>query len=611
VTTDTDDLTPEQRLVAEAGPDERLLVTAGPGTGKTYTLIARVAALVTVHGLDPASEILVLSFSRSAVREIRNRLATHDGVAAYAFARTFDSFATRLLGEIEPEGDWQLLGYDGRIAAAAELLRSKATVDVLSGLRHIIVDETQDLVAERSELVKALLEATDVGFTLFGDPAQGIYNFQLDGEARREGSAALYRWVRRSFGDIHEAGLTENFRARTAAARAALPIGPLLNGERPDYPAIEKRLRSVLLCAPTVGDVETAIPILRSLRRPTAILCRTNGEALLISGALHKHDVPHRLQQAATDRTVGGWVANALGSLTARVVTKQTVLDELDRAELPEPLDAESAWRLLKRLDRPARRRSKDLDIAAVSHGIRSGDVPDELSSTQPAQLVVSTIHRAKGLEFDQVIVVDPADRGDVDPIVQAEEARTMFVALSRPRDLLMHMECPDSRLLTNKDMPDERWVRRGWQGWQRLGLEVRGDDSHRDDPAGSFVIEADPVETQRYLARSVQAGDPVSLLRCAARVDGEERVFFEIRHDDRTVGVTSANFGGLLFRVLKVSSKWEVRWPAEIRDLYVEGIDTVAGTEAAGMRSGLGPSALWLRIRVVGLGRFEFDRRD
>jgi superfamily I DNA/RNA helicase len=607
-----DDLTTEQREIAEAGASSRTLVTAGPGTGKTHTLVARLAALIQAHELDPGQEILVLSFSRAAVREIRDRLRSYEGAASYVAARTFDSFATRVLADEDPDGAWQRLGYDDRILAATQLLHDCRFDDgPLSELRHVVVDEAQDLVGVRAEFVKSILDRSDAGFTIFGDPAQGIYNFQLEGAARQKGSAALYEWLRWRFkNDLVEIGLVENFRARTDAARAALSFGPQLNEQQPDFPRIEQALESVLMSAPTVGDIETAIPVLRDQRIPTAILTRTNGDALLISNTLFEHGIPHRLQQRATDRVVGRWVADALGILTQRQISKATVMRELGEVPLPPGLSSSDAWRLLKRLDRRDRRRSDDLDLVAVADRLRVGDVPDELTAIPPSPLVVSTIHRAKGLEFDRVIIAQSQHPAEEDPTVQAEETRTLFVALTRPRDQLLHMSGPDSRLLTNWGTADARWYRRGWKNWQRFGIEVRGDDTHRDDPAGAIVIDEEPARVQNYLREKVLPGDPVHLHRKVGWVDGDERTFYAIVHGDQPVGITSARFGGALFSLLKINRKWDVSWPAAIAGLHVESIDTVAGTEASGLRAGLGPSAIWLRVRVVGLGRFVFEKK-
>jgi len=64
-------LNEHQRRAATA-KDQRLLVLAGPGTGKTHTLLARVRHLVE-SGANPA-EILVLTFTRRAAQELKDRL---------------------------------------------------------------------------------------------------------------------------------------------------------------------------------------------------------------------------------------------------------------------------------------------------------------------------------------------------------------------------------------------------------------------------------------------------------------------------------------------------------------------------------------------------------
>ncbi|MEU3465300.1 UvrD-helicase domain-containing protein [Streptomyces sp. NPDC006733] len=83
-----------QRAVVEhrSGP---LLVLAGPGTGKTTTLVEAVAERVRL-GTDP-ERILVLTFSRKAAVELRDRMAARLGGTATAQATTFHSFCYALL----------------------------------------------------------------------------------------------------------------------------------------------------------------------------------------------------------------------------------------------------------------------------------------------------------------------------------------------------------------------------------------------------------------------------------------------------------------------------------------------------------------------------------
>ncbi|MFE5792368.1 ATP-dependent helicase [Streptomyces sp. NPDC056503] len=83
-----------QRAVVEhdRGP---LLVLAGPGTGKTTTLVEAVAARME-RGTDP-ERILVLTFSRKAAVELRDRMATRLGGRRPPQATTFHSYCYALI----------------------------------------------------------------------------------------------------------------------------------------------------------------------------------------------------------------------------------------------------------------------------------------------------------------------------------------------------------------------------------------------------------------------------------------------------------------------------------------------------------------------------------
>ncbi|MFF2147741.1 ATP-dependent helicase [Kitasatospora sp. NPDC058190] len=92
-----------QRAVVEhtGGP---LLVLAGPGTGKTTTLVEAVARRVQ-DGTDP-EKILVLTFSRKAAMELRDRMSGRLGTAAAPQATTFHSFCYALLRSHQDPQDY-------------------------------------------------------------------------------------------------------------------------------------------------------------------------------------------------------------------------------------------------------------------------------------------------------------------------------------------------------------------------------------------------------------------------------------------------------------------------------------------------------------------------
>lgn len=84
----------QKKAIAHRGAP--YLLTAGPGTGKTQTLTARIAALLD-DNVDPR-EILVLTFSNKAAGEMSDRIAAHDSAAAAAmWIGTFHAFGLDIL----------------------------------------------------------------------------------------------------------------------------------------------------------------------------------------------------------------------------------------------------------------------------------------------------------------------------------------------------------------------------------------------------------------------------------------------------------------------------------------------------------------------------------
>src|SRR3954454_19972627 len=88
------ELNPEQRATAThaGGP---LLILAGAGTGKTTTLCARVAWLVS-EGV-PAERLLLLTFTRRASREMLQRARGLVPASSRVLGGTFHSVAHRLV----------------------------------------------------------------------------------------------------------------------------------------------------------------------------------------------------------------------------------------------------------------------------------------------------------------------------------------------------------------------------------------------------------------------------------------------------------------------------------------------------------------------------------
>ncbi|SOR79242.1 ATP-dependent helicase [Streptomyces chartreusis] len=126
-----------QRSVVDhtTGP---LLVLAGPGTGKTTTLVESVAERIA-RGADP-ERVLVLTFSRRAAVELRDRMALRSGAAHAPQATTFHSFCYALV-RAHQENDLfveplRLLSGPEQDVSVRELLAGQVDLERL-GLSHV------------------------------------------------------------------------------------------------------------------------------------------------------------------------------------------------------------------------------------------------------------------------------------------------------------------------------------------------------------------------------------------------------------------------------------------------------------------------------------------
>ena len=114
-------------MVTHAGGP--LLVLAGPGTGKTTAIVEAVAQRITERRIDP-ERVLVLTFSRKAAQELRERITTRlRRTTRQPLALTFHSYAYALVrrefvlaGDVPPT----LLSGPEQLLEVRRMLRAEA-----------------------------------------------------------------------------------------------------------------------------------------------------------------------------------------------------------------------------------------------------------------------------------------------------------------------------------------------------------------------------------------------------------------------------------------------------------------------------------------------------
>lgn len=595
------ELNDEQLSVVEASPDARLLVIAGAGQGKTEVVVSRIDALVQNEGLTASEEVLVLSFSRAAVSAVRTRLDVRD--VAGANVRTFDSFASVLLLDagIQAEG-----GFDTRIRRATQLLKEaeEAPYDV-ELLRHIVIDEVQDLVGDRADFVTAILNwlDDDAGITALGDPLQGVYNFQLEDSLSKTSSQDVFDALTSRF-RCERVGLGKNYRARGKLPKKVVLLGDELRRTE-DGDDAEALLEDLVLDLPDRGEIDEWYDLLTPRKgKTTAVLCTTNADVLRVSRYLSEQGVSHAVRRQAQDFGAAKWIAGALGPLAGPKERRSEVEAALER--LIAKHEVEEKWNELKAAE--GRMREFDnLDLFRVSRLVKARALPLPLTEPDSSSVIVSTIHRAKGLEFDIVFIVEPTWIPDEEDTWT--RVRRGYVALSRARDEIYWCSLPRPK---SSIYADERYFgrfkeevfsrRKKGKKWTRA-FEFQYNDVETNYPTFSQDVGAQQV--QKLLQSTELVGLTVTAELDEASTD-ESPSYLLFTERGQLVGRTSVGFDDAFAHYFK----WLDRWPDTIDGLLLVSVETVAGDPRESEKAGLGSSGFWLVPRVTGLARPDLSTK-
>jgi len=429
----------EQYAAVHTPADASILVIAPPGTGKTHVLIERLIYL-TERGGCQAQEVLVLSFTRAAVAEIMGRLQlrVEQGAAddlRFVNVRTFDSLATALLRCDLPPEDLQGQGYDGRIDLLNERLHDPTQLPeaqaALGEIRVLLVDEIQDLVGRRAAMVLNLIRrvrANGGSVTLLGDPAQAIYDFQAKNEPGSLRCADFLESIReRLVPDIKSRPLTQYRRfvessMITLAERARAAMGE--DGLHPDGTALERLLDDL----ESPAELDNLQELVESGER-AAVLVRTNLEAAQLAEWCRQHSVAHTHWCGRDHDHWPGWVARLVHGFQGREMSRDrlTARWQLYIGD-SAGLILEEALTFLERQDVL---HDNLLDLKALTDAMNWRAPYRNAGPIQVADgLIISTIHKSKGLEFDRVLLLEPDSESAGSP----EEVRVLYVAATRAR---------------------------------------------------------------------------------------------------------------------------------------------------------------------------------
>jgi len=483
-------LTTEQASVVDAPARARIFVEAGPGTGKTAVACARVAKLLDEDGLNPDS-ILMISFTRTAVAEMKNRLRqfSQGSGASAVNVLTLDQAAFSFGVGIGTRFDELMGSFEGNIDRALTTLEANNPLlnEFIREIGHLIIDEAQDLTCHRSQLVRRLLSLlpSDAGVTIFADPEQAIYGFTSDFDDDRSTSEHFLSAFDPAAHGYDLRVLTKNHRTKNEAV--ATLFAEAREAVRQGQPSL--MLAVARKSGQHVGKAVDRLPI----QHGDLLLYRTRASALH-----HSQFCPRlfRLRLPGYPPAFFPWIGLTLSAWEDQTVSKNDFAD-LWEERVPEAFhdgfDQASAWELLLRFSKHQKDRSK-VDLLRLR---------DLLSRPRPrveycymdyggSGPIFSTIHASKGREADRVMLMlnDASGNKCRNP---AEEARVCYVGMTRVGAEFMHGNAPHLWGAGKLDSSGQRTVhitKGDWRPKFQVGLQDDFDDRAMVSSDGRFGLD-------------------------------------------------------------------------------------------------------------------------
>lgn len=175
-------LNPKQWAIYNENSNKNVNVEAGPGSGKTHVLTLKCAKLIYHQHVNPKS-ILVLAYNRAVVIELRTRLTKLfaslglSRSASQLHVYTFSSFAKRVCGDTALSGH-EMNEWEGILLKTINEKPNDVRV-AMPDLQYVFIDEFQDITQTRLNAMFGLKKIYN-GLTFFtiGDKNQSIYGFE-------------------------------------------------------------------------------------------------------------------------------------------------------------------------------------------------------------------------------------------------------------------------------------------------------------------------------------------------------------------------------------------------------------------------------------------------
>ena len=408
------ELSDRQREIIDDKLSKYIVVAAGPGSGKTRVLVHKLASLLLLEDVKH-EQLLMLTFSRAAATEFKKRLIELVGNAAhFVEIKTFHSYSFDLIGK---QGN--LDEAKDVVRLAAEMIESGEVEQSKIAKNVLVIDEAQDMGQDDFRLVQALMHQNeDMRVIAVGDDDQNIFAF------RGSDSRYMQSLVSQDGAKLYE--MTENYRSSKAVVDCANRFVVRIPG----------RLKhsSIQSVTGEQGKVMTLKSFLHSdinTQGTTAVLTRTNEETMQVA-----YELEQRGLHATVAQSMGGF--HFVNLAEVRYFLKKLsedddvlISNEQWDAAKRQTIDAyasSTCLNVMKRFFNDYETTHKYYYRSDLREYIYESNIEDFIAADDKS-IFVSTIHKAKGREFDNVYLLSAVpDRNEI------IEMRAYYVGLTRAK---------------------------------------------------------------------------------------------------------------------------------------------------------------------------------
>lgn len=575
------ELNDEQRAIYDLPEDQNINVIAGAGSGKTRLLIYRALKLIYADG-NKEHRILILAYNRAVRDEVEKRMdkyskdigSPNNDLRVY----TFHGYASICIPELKKNGvDFDKWEKDllQKINKNPGLYQNK--------YRHILIDEFQDVTTTRLEIIKSLLSLNKpCNAFVIGDMFQSIYGYEKKIDNSQSSIEPIYYYEQ--LGESFKVPtLTNNYRSYQAIINTAqmwfdnmgeqykewykkyIPrltsklendkfvqdtddkgIIPCMQGqdwkgdlkEKILKPFFENRkiwtkenadpnkvnpFSSIGILFRTNSDVQDAFLWLKEQEfiKKKNIKVNIQGSDIFYYCTREFHFFESRLAEEPETEDID----KIIKDICDKMLTSDDVFDKeiLDIAQ-------ELALYILKRnvgKNLTCKELAKEFKLFAK---IEENHLKETLDRKQDVsgklRIVLSTIHRVKGLEFDAVVI--PASNCSIgfgnnnlsSEEVNMEERRLMYVAFSRAKRMLFWYKGDrEKAILDNKEYDGKK------------GLVYADDGQSKVDTA--YLSTETMYNENEYIRKNVKAGDRIYFEYEEFDYQGNSKDRFKIIHID------------------------------------------------------------------------------